>query len=169
MLRLIIAAVVAMLFAAPAIAQDNFAFRDGLGGLKTRASKNFGANVFGDQVVPSDQYGSPYNATNPLPVNGQVVGTSTANNSGTVTTGGTFQSVIAASTSRKACLIQNPVTATEPLFVNFVVTAVTPIVGNSFSLAAGQSISCVVGTMVISNEVRVTATTTGHAFTAMQQ
>lgn len=85
------------------------------------------------------------------------------NASTTVTTGGTYQTVVAASTSRKGCTIQNPTTATEILNVRVKATAVFTIpIGGSFNCGAP-------GNLVISDLIEVTATTTGHAFTATYQ
>lgn len=98
-------------------------------------------------------------------------GTSTATStdaSGTVATGGAFQSIIAANSSRQGCLVQNPVSATEPLYVFFGATA-NATTSNSFSLNPGQSISCNVGGLVLTDNIAVTGATTSHAFTAKYQ
>lgn len=83
---------------------------------------------------------------------------------GTVTTGGSYQTVLAASATRKGCLIQNPPTATEVLSIK-VGTMTAPFVvpiGNSFSCAAG-------GGIVVTDGITLTAATTGHAFTGVSQ
>ncbi len=87
--------------------------------------------------------------------------------SGTVTTGGTFQTVFASSGSRKGCTIQNPITATETLFVHANPASATT--ANSFGLAPGATFSCQVGHIVITDAISVTATTTAHAFAAQSQ
>jgi len=92
---------------------------------------------------------------------------SSANLSSTIATGGTFQSLAAASISRNGCLIQNPTTATEPLYVN--VGSASPSTANSFSLAAGASFNCSVAGVVITDALQVEAATTGHAFIAVVQ
>ena len=78
--------------------------------------------------------------------------------SGTVTTGGVYQTVAASNTSRKNCTIQNPTTASEPLLVKFG-TMTQP-----YSLNAGQAISALNGTVVAYDAITVSAATTGHAF-----
>lgn len=78
--------------------------------------------------------------------------------SGTVTLGGTYQTVAAASSSRYNCTIQNPSDASEPLLVK-IGTMTTP-----YTLGAGQSISTLNGTVNITNIITLTATTTGHPF-----
>jgi hypothetical protein len=93
---------------------------------------------------------------------------STTNGSSTVTTGGTFQSALAASVSRKGCVVQNPTTATEPLYVYFGATG-SATTATSISLAPGQSVSCNSGPLVLTDNVAVTATTSAHAFVVMSQ
>ena len=97
------------------------------------------------------------------PLNVTPLGVTSTDNSGTIITGGTFQSIIAASGTRKGCLIQNPTTATEPLSVKFGTMA------NSFTLLPGMSIGCNQGNMVLQDAVTGTATTTGHAYAALAQ
>ena len=82
--------------------------------------------------------------------------------SGTVTLGGTYQVLFAASTARKGCTIYNPPTATEVLNVRFAGASV-------YSISVGGQIQCGFPGGVISSLVEVTAPTTGHAFTAAQQ
>ena len=65
--------------------------------------------------------------TNPLQVT--PLGVTSTDDSGTIATGGSYQSAIAASGTRKGCLIQNPTTATEVLNVKFATMA------NPFTLA----------------------------------
>ena len=59
------------------------------------------------------------------------LGVTSTDDSGTITTGGSYQTIIAASGSRKGCSIQNPTTATEVLNVKFGTMA------NPFTLLAG--------------------------------
>lgn len=93
-----------------------------------------------------------------------------ANLSTTVTTGGTFQTVIGGpNLARRGCMIQNPTTATEVLVVNFGPLA-SATIANSFTLAAGASISCASpGGLVLADPVNATATTSTHAFTVLVQ
>ena len=113
-----------------------------------------------------------------LPVNvvaGSLTGTlspsttTTTNGSGTIATGGTFQSILASSGTRKGCLIQNPTTATEPLYVFFGANG-SATTANSISLAPGASVNCTVsGLLVATDNVSATATTNGHAYVEMSQ
>lgn len=95
-------------------------------------------------------------------------GVTTTSAAGTVTTGGTFQSVLASNTSRKGCVIQNPVAATETLFVFFGANG-SATTGSSFGLAPGAAISCTAGLTILTDNVSVTATTTSHAFVVTSQ
>jgi hypothetical protein len=85
----------------------------------------------------------------------------------TIATGGTSQQVFGPNASRRALLIQNPNTATEPLFCNFGAAASLTL-GNSFSLAAGQSFYQSQPNFVTKSSVNCNATTTSHAFTAKE-
>lgn len=78
--------------------------------------------------------------------------------SGTVISGGSYQTVAAASGTRKNCTIQNPVSATEPLNVKFGTMA------QPYSLNAGQAISALNGVVVAQDAITLTATTNGHAY-----
>lgn len=78
--------------------------------------------------------------------------------SGTVTLGGTYQSVQLANSSRYNCTIQNPSDASEPLLVKFG-TMTTP-----YTLGAGQAISTNNGVVNVTSAITLTATTTGHPF-----
>jgi opacity protein-like surface antigen len=78
--------------------------------------------------------------------------------SGTVTLGGTYQTVAAASNTRRNCTIQNPSSATESLSVKLG-TMVSPYV-----LGAGQSFSTLNATVGANDAITLTATTTNHAF-----
>lgn len=111
------------------------------------------------------QYGSA------VPVTATIapIALTTTNASGTITSGGTFQSILASSATRKGCLIQNPTTATEPLFVFFGVNG-SATTANSISLGPGASVSCAVGGLgVATDNVSATATTTSHAYVEMSQ
>ena len=93
----------------------------------------------------------------------------TTNASGTIVTGGTFQSILASSGTRVGCLIQNPTTATEPLYVFFGANA-SATTAKSISLAAGGSVNCAVGGLgVATDNISATATTSTHAFVEMSQ
>jgi hypothetical protein len=90
-------------------------------------------------------------------------GVTSTDNSGTITTGGTYQPIIAASGSRKGCLIQNPTTATEVLDVKFGTMA------NPITLLPGMSVGCNQGGVVLQDAVTGTAPTSGHAYAALAQ
>ena len=93
--------------------------------------------------------------TNPSPV-----AANTDLNS-TVATGGAYQQLLAASATRKSCLVQNPTTATEPLLIE-----VDTVMTGPFYLAPGAVFSCATGAGgVLTNKINVSAATTGHAFT----
>lgn len=96
------------------------------------------------------------------------LGVTTTNDSGTVATGSTFQTAIAASASRLGCLVQNPTTASEVLFVYFGTNA-SATTAKSVTLGPGASISCVAGGTVLTDNVSVTAATSTHAFMAQHQ
>lgn len=89
------------------------------------------------------------------------------NNSGTITTGGTFQTLLAVNSNRKGCLIQNPAAASETLFV-FVGSGIAST-AKSFALSAGSAFSCFAGNIVISDVIQVEAATTSHTFTETDQ
>ena len=112
-----------------------------------------------------------------MPITGSITtspGTPTpipsTNISGTVTTGGTFQTILAANTTtRKGCTIENPTTASEALSV-FASTGAAATVATAFTIAPGSTFSCTLpGGAVISDAIQVTATTTGHAFVGNSQ
>lgn len=85
----------------------------------------------------------------------------------TITTGGTSQQVFGANSSRRVLLIENPTTATESLFCNFGAAASVTL-GNSISLAAGQSFYQSQPNFVTKSTVNCNATTTTHSFTAKE-
>jgi hypothetical protein len=86
-----------------------------------------------------------------------------------VTLGNTFQTILAQNKARRSCLLQNPTTATEPLYVYFGVLG-SATIAKSFSLAPGMSINCSSpGGAVESRAVNVTAATNAHAFTFVYQ
>lgn len=82
--------------------------------------------------------------------------------SATITTGGTSQIAVDGDNARGWLIVQNPTTATEPLFVDFGPNhlASTTL---SAGLAPGGPISFL-GGVVPAQQVNVTAATTGHAF-----
>lgn len=161
-LRTLIAPAAAFMLGAAVPALANWVALDG-----NRNPMGFlGISVGGNQmqqVAPSDASGTPFSAANPFPVRTVPGGATSTDASGTVTVGGTYQSVIASSGARKGCLIQNPTTASEPLNVKFASMA------QPFTLAPGAAIGCQAGGIVITDAVTVTAATAGHAFAALAQ
>jgi hypothetical protein len=93
----------------------------------------------------------------------------TNNGSTTIATGGAFQSALASNAARKGCLIQNPLSATETLFVFFGANG-SATTAKSISLGPGAAVSCSIGGLVVATDnVSVEAATTGHAFVEMDQ
>ena len=88
------------------------------------------------------------------------------NRSGTITTGGTAQTAIAANTSRKYVLILNPDTATEDLWFSFDATAVAA--APSIYLHPGDAFEAGPGEFVPTGALSIIAATTAHAFTAKE-
>lgn len=85
--------------------------------------------------------------------------------SGTITSGGTAQSLAGSNASRKYLLIVNPITATEPLYVNFTTTAVA----GSPSIGLNPGDSFVMENGFVSTEaISVIAATTSHTYTAKE-
>ena len=124
--------------------------------------------------------GTPVQVTDPAGVNQQSVnsqgqaaaattGTDYASTegSGTITSGGSFQTLFTASASRHGCLIENPTTASEPLYVY--VGSGSPTIGSAFSLGPGASFNCFNGVIVVDDLIAVEAATTSHAFIAKSQ
>lgn len=87
--------------------------------------------------------------------------------SGTITTGGTSQEAMPANTSRRLLLVQNHITETEPLSVNFGSGAASTSAAGSYTLDPGGSLF-LAGVDCPTDAVNVTAATTGHKFTAKQ-
>ena len=87
-----------------------------------------------------------------------------ANNSGSITSGGTSQAAVAADPSRRRLFVENPPSATESLFVAFgeaaTVNGGTP---NSYELGPGGVLEFI-GDMCPNTSINVIAATTGHKF-----
>lgn len=83
--------------------------------------------------------------------------------SGTVTAGGTYQTVAVANKNRFVCVIQNPSTATEPLDIELIPGGTA--MAQPFTLAAGSTWS----SGFASDAIEVTGATTGHAFAGVCQ
>lgn len=94
--------------------------------------------------------------------------------SGTITSGGTSQTMMAANPTRLYLLIQNPLTATgqgisaaESLFIRFGDTAATVNTGTSFELSPGSSL-VMEGGFCCTQAVQVIAATTAHDWIAVE-
>lgn len=87
--------------------------------------------------------------------------------SGTITTGNTAQQMMAANTKRRKIFIKNPATATESLWIRFTGTAA---VGgaSSIELQPGDAWGEAASEGVTPQAVSVVATTTAHAFFALE-
>lgn len=155
-IRVFLALVLALLWGAPVLAQSSatpvipgYLTSSGCPPNTTSCFKQFGAGGESDVTAfPAPATSTPA--------------------SGTVTTGATFQSIIAASGARLGCFVQNPISATETLYV-FFGTNGSATTANSVQLAPGGSVSCNAGQIVLQDNVSVTAATTAHAFTAFSQ
>lgn len=91
--------------------------------------------------------------------------------SGTITTGGSSQQVFPVAIPRQYLFCQNPITATETLFVN--VGAPASVTSGSYELAAGGSLTFSGGPtnsqpFVPVGVVTVAAATAGHRFICKQ-
>lgn len=86
--------------------------------------------------------------------------------SGTITTANTFQSVLAPNTSRNGCLIQNTSAVTEYAFLGAPGSATT---ATSVQIPSGGSLSCNSPGLVITDQISLTAGTTGAAFVVVSQ
>lgn len=116
-------------------------------------------NVISQNVAVCDPY-APSQCSRP----GAVTATTAASTGATITLGNTFQTLLAGSSKRQGCSIQNPTTATEVLYVNFGVLG-SATTANSFSIPAGGSINCSNANGSLNGlAVNVTAATTSHAF-----
>lgn len=101
-------------------------------------------------------------------------GTTGTDRGGTITTGGTAQTLAAANAARRALVIQNPPTAAaqgiaaaEALFVRL--TSGATINGANFAcLQPGDSLSLAFAGLVDTELVSVNASTTGHRFYATE-
>ena len=107
-----------------------------------------------------------------VPVQSSPVQGTLTDRSGSITTGGTAQTLAPANTNRRYLLIQNPLSATtqgiataESLFINFTTTAVAG--PPSIELAPGD-IFVMEGFSVSTELVSVIAATTGHKWAAKE-
>lgn len=92
-------------------------------------------------------------------------GTTTASGV-TITTGNTFQQGLAASGTRKGCLVQYTGTGTGYVFFGATVGASKAA---SFQMAPGQAIGCNVAGLVLTDNIAVTSATTSDTFVVTSQ
>lgn len=98
----------------------------------------------------------------PFQAGGPVIGTgkTTTQIGSTVTTHGTFQSALASSGTRKGCMVQNTSADVEYVFFGATGSATT---SNSFQLQSGQSLSCIAGNTILTDNVAISSKTTDGA------
>lgn len=94
-----------------------------------------------------------------------VAGGSTTHVGSTIAVTNTFQAALAASSTRKGCMLQNNGSNTMYVFFGTISSATT---SNSIKLAAGQTVSCNVPGVVITDAVAVTGTM-GDAYVVTSQ
>jgi hypothetical protein len=99
----------------------------------TSAAGSLSVTFASDQLLPGFASTPTFNCGTGC---GTAIPVTPAEASGTITTGGSFQQIFASNSSRANCSIQNPVTATEPLYVHW--TATTASSANSQSLGPGD-------------------------------
>lgn len=86
--------------------------------------------------------------------------------SGTITVGGTSQIALNGDNSRLWLVCENPIAATEPLYIDFGPNFPATINDVSIELAPGGSLSFL-GNSVPTEQINVNAATTGHRFICM--
>jgi hypothetical protein len=83
--------------------------------------------------------------------------------SGTITLGGTFQTILTQPQSRSGCLLQN--TSAHTMYVYMGALAAATLT-NSFQLLPGQQFSCAMpgGAVIVSDTISITTSTTADPF-----
>lgn len=94
-----------------------------------------------------------------------VAGTTTTVGS-TVTLGATFQTALAASSTRLGCTLQNTSTHTMYVYVGTLGSATT---GNSFQVPPNGTFSCNAGPVVLTGAVNLTTSTTADTYVIASQ
>lgn len=84
----------------------------------------------------------------------------------TITLGATFQTALAASSTRKSCLLQNTSTHLMYVYVGVLGSATT---ANSFQVPAGGSFACGSELAVVSNAINITTSTTADTYVIASQ
>lgn len=101
----------------------------------------------------------------PVNMNGDLLGGTLTDRSGTITTGGASQQLAAANPQRNYLLVQNPSTEVESLYVDFTADAAP---GTAIELLPGGSLELTPVQWVSLEKVTVYAATTGHVFVAKE-
>lgn len=113
------------------------------------------------------QYGSTGGSGSSVVIN--PVAVTPTDKGGAITVGGASQIAIAANSSRKGCWIQNPVNATEDLYVSSTAAAATTAgAPDDADLSPGGSWSCLQGGNIIQTDIRVNGVTINHPFIAKE-
>ena len=92
---------------------------------------------------------------------------STSTESGSsITTGGVFQSILAPNSARLGCTVQN--TGTAVLYVFFGATG-SATTANAFQVAAGGSVTCQSGGVVLTDNIAATTAASGGTYVINSQ
>lgn len=117
----------------------------------------------------------PVTASSSSPITVSPVAVTPTDKGGTITLGGTAQTLAAANTSRKSLVVQNPCTATgqviavaESLFIAVAGSATVNGAGNFAELPACGSATISYNGTVITSAVSVIAATTSHRWIATE-
>jgi hypothetical protein len=96
-------------------------------------------------------------------------GYTSTDGSGSLTAGTTasFTTILASSSTRHDCTIQNPSTATEVIYIHS--TTASPTTANSFTLTPGSTFKCAGGGIVITDAISASAATNPHPYVLVSQ
>ena len=113
--------------------------------------------------------GSAFSCLSTTPASAQVIyypwiSVTTTQTSGTIATGATFQTALAANTGRKACLIQNTSAHTMDVFVGALADATA---AKSIQVAAAGTFTCNYGPAVLTGDINVTTSTSSDTFVVL--
>jgi hypothetical protein len=149
-------------------------------GSTTAVTQATGTNLHA--VIDSGTITAVTGITNALPAGTNIIGSVTpapmtpTDRGGTMTTGGTQQTLAASNASRKSLLIQNPCTAAgeggigaiEDLYLSITGSATVAGAGNTADLPACSSVTVDWNGHVWTGAVSVNAATTGHRWSAVE-
>jgi hypothetical protein len=92
----------------------------------------------------------------------------TTQNSGTITNGGTFQTALVASGSRKGCLIQNKSTHTMDVYLGALASATDAKSVQLTALGGGHdTFNCNQGVVALTDNVNIETSGTGDAYVVL--